>query len=217
MTEAEWLGGTDPGALLQSLRGKRGLTRKRRLFAVGCCRHLGFLLGGEASRHAVEVAERYADGLASDDEREAARRAHEQARAHTTEAPAGSAVAPGVVAAYYTVRETLAHPFGFREEYVWRNATRGGDPAWVCALVRCVFGNPFRRVRVRPGWLAWDGGVVRKLAEGIYQERAFERLPVLGDALEEAGCTESAILDHCRQPGKHVRGCWVVDALLRKK
>jgi hypothetical protein len=72
-------------------------------------------------------------------------------------------------------------------------------------------------VAVGPSWLAWNDGTVVKLAQGIYDDRAFDRLPVLADALEEAGCDDADILDHCRRPGEHVRGCWVVDLLLGKK
>ena len=61
-----------------------------------------------------------------------------------------------------------------------------------------------------------DAGDCRALAGAIYDERAFDRLPVLGDALEDAGCADAAILAHCRGPGEHVRGCWVVDLLLGK-
>jgi hypothetical protein len=82
------------------------------------------------------------------------------------------------------------------------------------ALLRDLFGNPFGRPPVvAPAWLIWDGGVVYRLAQGIYAERAFDRLPVLGDALEEAGCTDEDILNHCRQAREHVRGCWLVDLL----
>src|SRR5262249_48139144 len=73
-------------------------------------------------------------------------------------------------------------------------------------LIREVIGNPFRPRRIHPAWLFFDGGVVGQLAEGIYEDRAFDRMPVLGDALEEAGCHDAAILNHCRQGGIHVRG-----------
>jgi hypothetical protein len=59
--------------------------------------------------------------------------------------------------------------------------------------------------------LAWNGGTVPRLARTIYRERCFEDLPVLADALEEAGCDDDGILAHCRRPRPHVRGCWVVD------
>jgi hypothetical protein len=54
-------------------------------------------------------------------------------------------------------------------------------------------------------------------AQPIYAERAFDRLPILTDALEDAGCTWADILDHCRQPGEPGRGCWMVDLLLVKE
>jgi hypothetical protein len=70
---------------------------------------------------------------------------------------------------------------------------------------------------IEPGWTAWNGGTIQQLARTIYDDHTFERLPILADALEEAGCTDAAILGHCRGPGPHVRGCWVVDLLLGKQ
>jgi hypothetical protein len=87
----------------------------------------------------------------------------------------------------------------------------------LCALLRDLFGNPFRPLSCQPDWLRWHEGLVAELADAIYAERAFDRLPIVADALEDAGCTDAAILDHCRAPGPHVRGCWVVDLLLGKE
>ena len=84
-------------------------------------------------------------------------------------------------------------------------------------ISRDVFGNPFLSVTINPAWLGWNDSTVQKIAQAIYDERAFDRLPILADALEEAGCTNADILGHCRQPGEHVRGCWVVDLLLGKE
>jgi hypothetical protein len=84
------------------------------------------------------------------------------------------------------------------------------------ALLRHVVGNPFRPVAVEQFWLAWNNSTIPKLAQSIYEERAFDLLPILADALEEAGCTNADILNHCRQPGEHGRGCWVVDTILGK-
>jgi hypothetical protein len=83
-------------------------------------------------------------------------------------------------------------------------------------LVREIFGNPFRPAAIDPGWLRWNDGTVPRLARVIYEERDFETLPVLADALEDAGCTEVALLQHCRSGAAHVRGCWAVDAILGK-
>jgi hypothetical protein len=84
-------------------------------------------------------------------------------------------------------------------------------PADQCAVLRDVLGNPFRRATADPGWLT---PTVVQVASGIYAERAFDRLPILADALQEAGCEDEQVLGHCRGPGPHVRGCWVVDLLL---
>jgi hypothetical protein len=83
--------------------------------------------------------------------------------------------------------------------------------------VRCIFGNPFHHVAVNSTWLAWNDGTVRKIAQAIYEERAFDRMPILADALEDAGCDAADLLRHCREPGEHVRGCWVIDLLLGKE
>lgn len=84
------------------------------------------------------------------------------------------------------------------------------------ALLREMVGNPFRPVVLEPGWLIWHGGTVRLLAEAIYTERTFDVMPILGDALEDAGCTDADLLAHCRQPTPHYRGCWLLDLLLGK-
>src|SRR5262249_30299121 len=93
-------------------------------------------------------------------------------------------------------------------------ATCADAPARRCqvALLRDIVGNPFRSVAVD----LWNGATVVHLALAIYDDRAFDRLPILAAALEAAGCTDQDILAHCRGGGEHVRGCWVVDLLLGK-
>jgi hypothetical protein len=88
------------------------------------------------------------------------------------------------------------------------------DLASGVSIVRDTFGNPFRPVIMESGWLTTNA---INLARTIYDGRAFDHLPILADALEEAGCTDADILTHCRQPGEHVRGCWVIDLMLGKK
>jgi hypothetical protein len=84
--------------------------------------------------------------------------------------------------------------------------------------LRDLIGNPFRPVAFAPSWLShpWRTSTVAALADAIYTEQAFDRLPVLADALEEAGCDNADVLSHCRGPGPHVPGCWVVDMVLCK-
>jgi hypothetical protein len=83
-------------------------------------------------------------------------------------------------------------------------------------MVRDLVGNPFRPSTLDPAWVGWDGGTVRRLARGIYESRQFELMPVLADALEEAGCQDPELVGHCRGPGPHVLGCWALDQLLEK-
>jgi hypothetical protein len=87
-----------------------------------------------------------------------------------------------------------------------------GEPP--TTLLRDIFGNPFRPVTAAPVWLT---PTVVSLAHGIYDDRAFDQLPILADALEDAGCTDTTVLDHLCGPGPHVRGCHVVDALIGKQ
>jgi hypothetical protein len=86
-----------------------------------------------------------------------------------------------------------------------------------CDLLRDAFGNPFQPVALNPAWLCWHDGCVVSMARAIYEERRFEEMPILADALEEAGCDDEEILWHCREEPEHARGCWLLDAILGKK
>jgi hypothetical protein len=86
------------------------------------------------------------------------------------------------------------------------------------ALLRDIIGNPFHtRYPADPNVLAWNEGTVRRIAQAIYDERAFDRLPILADALLDAGCEDEDLLAHCRSPGPHVCGCWAIDLILGKE
>jgi hypothetical protein len=99
------------------------------------------------------------------------------------------------------------------------------EARYQASLLRDLFGNPFRPAPVMPpAWLLWNGGAIPRLAQAVYEERILPawgldpaRLALLADMLTDAGCTDADILDHCRSGGDHVRGCWVVDALLAKE
>jgi hypothetical protein len=80
-------------------------------------------------------------------------------------------------------------------------------------IIRDVFGNPFRHIKISSSWLT---PAVKKTAQAIDEERAFDRMPVLAEALERVGCEDAEILNHCRSDEKHVHGCWVIDKLLGK-
>jgi hypothetical protein len=167
--------------------------RKVRLFACACCRRLWHLMQDERNVWAVEAAERYADGLVSRRELKKARKA---------------AWIPWL---------TSFEPYQEAIAAVQAVTCAGVQPQQsLCDLLRDVAGNPFTQVTVKPSWLRYSEGVAVKIAQAIYDEGHFEDLPILGDALEEAGCSNDALLEHCRQPGEHVRGCWLVDLLLGK-
>jgi hypothetical protein len=123
------------------------------------------------------------------------------------------------VAVSWTLVKPLAWDLKFAAEVCssnTRSATRQTQLLGVQAnILRCLFGNPFRRVAFDPAWRTSD---VMLLAQGISEERAFARMPILADALQEAGCDNEDILDHCRgATAAHVRGCWVVDLVLGKE
>jgi hypothetical protein len=221
MTEAEWLHCGDPRPMFAFLRGQAS-ERKLRLFACACCRRLWGLFLADECRPAVEVAERFADGRATEEQLRQAHRLAGRAmdayrwRAHA--APFAATQHPlcreegGAGPAGYDWLASTLHTASLRPG----GSEVGGEAQAQADLLRCIIGNPFRPVTPRPAWLAWEGGTVPKLAEAIYEECAFDRLPILADALEEAGCTEPDLLAHLRGPGPHVRGCWALDLLLGK-
>jgi hypothetical protein len=240
MTEQEWLEWTDHKPMLALLQGidqfeeavdgndpRPMLTtlpsafseRRLRLFAVACCRRSWKLLTDERSQAAVEVAERFVDGKATLKElEEAGKAAGEAYGLHRPPHYHHEYVA--LCAAQCTMNDLYLSRYEFNHQ-ITDNLCWLTDPGtWDVALTeqtvlfRDIFGNPFRPVTVDPSWLTQP---VVSLANVIYDERVFDRMPELADALEEAGCTNAEILAHCRGPGPHVRGCWVVDLLLGKK
>jgi hypothetical protein len=97
------------------------------------------------------------------------------------------------------------------------NLAWGDHPGEHCRLFREIVGNPFARPQLDPAVLAWNGGTVRRLAQSMYDERRFDAMPILADALEDAGCADSSVLEHCRGKGPHLRGCWALDVLLARE
>jgi hypothetical protein len=169
----------------------------------------------------VEVAERFADGQASYEElaeaergadaaRTAARRAARQVGTAAAEEAANAAWC-AVAAAHGSIADAVE---------AGRAAAGGNEPAAQSRLLHCVFGaRPFVEAipQPDPAWLSWKDGFIVKLAGEVYAQQRFADLPVLADALEEAGCTDMRLLEHCRSGQNHVRGCFVVDLLLGKE
>jgi hypothetical protein len=213
VTEAEWDACTDPEPMLEFLRG-RASARKWLLFACGCVRRAWPLLARQrAGRQAVEAAERSADGLGGGTKSHGAYCAWEAAKRAGAPRRARAALEAAYLLSTYD--PTLA---------LWPAHVASGEAGQGAQadLLRCVSTTPFRPAPViSPAVLAWEGGTVVNLARLAYQERDLPsghldpaRLAVLADALEDAGCVDEHILGHVRRPGPHVRGCFVVDALL---
>jgi hypothetical protein len=214
-------------------RGKLS-ARRLRLFAVACCRRIEPLLGSPLARSALEVAEQYADNRADEPELVAIHTALEteikrMADPFTAKYRAALAVhittwspnflprwavAAAVEAA--NARMYAAYENDPAARATWATtgrAVRATEAAAQCDLLRDIVGHPFHRLHSNPSWRTSNAV---GLAEAVYGEQAFDRMPILADALEDAGCTNMEMLDHCRGAGRHVRGCWVVDLLLGK-
>jgi hypothetical protein len=214
MTEQEWLTCDDPQPMLAHFDENMS-RRKARLLACACCRKMWTSLN-DSNRELILTAERYVDGQAKKGELPAGfkqfRRlgAAEQAVALTAYRHASLNTLMSAI--HEAVREIARHGRGahFGEALV-------AERAALAVLIRDIFGPlPFRPVAIDPAWLRWNHGTVPAIARRIYDERAFHDLPILADALEDAGCTDADLLAHCRCGGGHVRGCWALDLLLSR-
>jgi hypothetical protein len=239
VTEAEWLAGTDPAAMLEAVRDAAS-PRKLRLFQVACVRRVWAYVTDPRSRALVDLVELSADGpvpeaaaLAlpydwlTDDcggpgpaERHAFMVAGHVGYSmlgplHGAGFPSGDwddarAAAEGAAT---VVAEAAGLPDSDDHLPAYR-ALQSAEGAAQAAFLRDLFGNPLCPVAFDPRWRSSDAAA---LALGIYEDRAFDRLPLLADALMDAGCGDERVLAHCRNDGPHVRGCWVVDLMLGRE
>jgi hypothetical protein len=201
-TEAKWLRDGSLELLLAFVRIQcRPDRRKQGLLLCELCRLSGSHLPEGTRRKAVELGERLAEGRAFEPLRsELDRLLHDW--------PAGDHRAE--VAWAHLIRMCLTKNPVYA--YPFQGIVAAADAA-VRRLLHDLFGNPFRPVKVDRTWLTRNDGLVGKMAHIIRQEARFEDLPILADALEDAGCTEPEILAHCRAAGLHFPGCWVLDRL----
>jgi hypothetical protein len=217
MTEDQWLAVTDPKPMLELLRDWPR-DRKLRLFACDCCRRIWHRTT-ELDRAVVAAIERCADGLIPAAEILATagvpplNTGYPAPFYHVTGAEAERVVAEAALPHTWT---GASRARAFVVDAVRRAEGPDGRAAeWrrQSDALRCIFGNPFRPLTVDLSWLT---STVLILAQGIYDDSAFDRLPILADALQDAGCDSAEVLGHCRGLGPHARGCWVVDLLLGK-
>ena len=229
MTEHQWLTTSNPWGLIDFV-GPKASARKFRLFACACCRQVLNPFVSRLVVGAVTAAEAFADREISADtltgirevvaqvvidaDREGTHREtpyfDQLLRACLSVCHPGNAAESAQDTSHATA-SAAADVQGVR--YATQPAERSEELAVQADLFRDIFGNPFRSSEIQLEWLT---DTVGALARGIYADRAFDRMPILADALQDAGCDDDDVLNHCREPREHVRGCWVVDLLLGK-
>jgi hypothetical protein len=217
--EREWLSSRCPDHMLAIL-GEASLRRPEVLVACACCRSIWDLLD-ERGQAAVAAAEGWAEGLVSGGEAHRLRRLAspvlpDREALPLTGAARSSYWAARAAAAVFPVNDTPAAHVAWCCRQAVRDTGPAGEGAYQADLLRDVFGNPFQIQTAAPGWLRWDGGVVPRMARAMQAGRSWEELPILADALQDAGCCDNNVLEHLRGPGPHVPGCWVIEMLTRE-
>jgi hypothetical protein len=227
MSELEWLTSRDPWRMLAFLE-PRASDRKLRLFAVACC-HRALSLGSSlAQRALVDTAEHCAEGSLGEDR-------FEELKENLWETFQSDSDQEEWTPSRYLSGAAVHAKGGGSSKYAASFAARGlaflagkqDCPEWLaaldrehaaqCGLLREIFGSPFRPFRFRPAWVSNEGRAASVLASEIDATGRYEHMSRLADVLEWAGCHDQAVLDHCRAPEGHVRGCWVLDALFGRE
>ena len=226
MTEEEWLTGQKrPLAMFDKVRTRSPSPRKLQLFAVAACRLGWGVCQTPALQLGLEVLENYAEGFASEEEFTQARgqidaldtQAYGPVVAHAMSSSPVTSTRLVVVMVTQLAGRQLG--FGPKARKYQERVRRA-----LCRVLREIFGNPFRPYLAVPSWQG--GGViqpdgrtvmftdaVKGIADAVHITGDFGRLPILADALEEAGVTDEVLLAHCRDGGPHLRGCWALDVV----
>lgn len=197
MTEAEWLEFADLFQKLDYLRPCAS-ERKLRLFAFACLRRVAVTRPSILDLNELNRIECFADSHSFDAEMHRLR------------------LSLGIRNIMYLALKPKMSVFATirTSDAVLKALDYSGEELGHLAdYLREIFGNPFRPVEPDQKWFE---GRIQNIGQTIYTERRFDAKPILADAFEEAGCSDAAILAHCREKREHVRGCWVLDLLLGK-
>ena len=199
---------------------KRLTARQWRLFACACVRRVSVATKGNSGA-AIDLAERFADGQATEHQLASARfggrfQAGNAAWAVCWDPKEDSRSMAERAAAWAAglLGDPSMQPYNLLKLPV---VPRHRDRTSESLLFTDIAAHFIEPAHLDPLWLAWNDGTLRDLAGAIYDERAWDNMPILGDALEDAGCQDARLLDHCRGSGTHTRGCWVVDLVLGMK
>lgn len=229
MNKEEWRKEIDVSLMIPSILDRGD--RKLRLFAVACCREYWDRLKNKHKK-AVEVAEKYADGLCSVEELREQHRKMESANStglffaleeltynrRILLSDCTRSIASDMTGLYW-IRNWITEEAAARHS----EENERTEAAFVRArrkqslIIKDIYRHPLAASETAdPQWLQWNDKTVLHLAESMYDTREFLYMPILADALEESGCVDQEILEHCRKPQEHWKGCWVVDLLLGK-
>lgn len=211
MTEAEWESGDDPDPMLQFVRGKAS-DRKLRLFAAACFRRLAALLPDSRQQRGIDALEQWAEGAITRGALRGVVTGIRQAIPTDDWMPGSPPADQPHFAALMLYREFCSSSIAVHAILALAALAEGTRERHDQArLMRCIFGNSFRPMRVESRWAT---PAVVSLARAIHEGRAFGRLPDLAEALEAAECGDMRLLAHCRGEGPHARGCWAIDLVL---
>ncbi len=193
--------------------------RKLRLFACACCRQVWHLISDERSRGAVDMAEWFADGHASAEDLAKAWHLAEDVfwelfRAGIVQEHGNAEAAARAASWVASVNVTEA---AWQTFEALRAAVGPSEEQEHAAVRRDLFGDPGRFPLLKPAWIEWNEGYVPDLARSIYDSKDFVQMPLLAEALMEAGCREEYLLAHCHSERPHFKGCWLLDAILDQK
>ena len=219
MTEAEWLACVDTESMLHFIRDRANV-RKMRLLGCAACRQIWDFVLEEVCQRAVEAAEQFADSLTSLEALEFACDGAIHVADLADSEPESDHYDPQLAfhVAMAAFRVSVPPPLQLNTLLMlFRNcdhAKTSQARSTHTDLLRDIFGNPFRPVVIFSP--SWRTSTAVTLASQMYESRDFSAMPILADALQDAGCDSADVLDHCRGPGPHVRGCWVVDLVLGK-
>jgi hypothetical protein len=237
MTEPEWLAATRPADLIEFIFFDTEVSDRRlRLFSCACAQRVCHLTVDEAFAGLVELAEAYADERVAADVLKARNSActDRYRELHRSSSPAETFARMAALRCGYWASERkrdfyqphdldFPYPLGAAQDAWGAVSHAGGDERGnqdgiredqvQVAILQDIFGNPFRPVTFLPEWRT---STVLALAQQMYDSRDFGAMPILADALQDAGCDSENVLNHCRSGAVHVRGCWVVDLALGK-
>ncbi len=211
MTEEEWVASRSPVAMFRHLEAGPN-DRKVLLYASALCRLRPELLT-DVIREWIAAVERVLGGEADEGTLDKVQESAEFETSHLAEdGPGGTRTYYRAIADVVFVSWQFAETEDFdRPPPMEELRTVGKAHA---DIIRDIFGNPFRPISFAP---AWRTDTAVSLAKHMYESRDFSAMPVLADALQDAGCDNDDILTHCRDEKQiHVRGCWVVDLILEK-